>query len=350
MTSSRSGSREGGGRSVTRMPDVTSRRVNEKPVTMEFDPRTFLPIGAHATSFRSYLGVMAKYHVPIVATCWDDVPQVDKNLLWQDILNDTPCTKYKITKEEWVQFKESRLTPEWQDDCVDQQSQGIFVAQGREVLLVATTDDPTAPRVSTKGSCSTTDRTDYNIQYEFLVDMDPSRVVAVGRQIAGGQTIHGAPLLPTHARVYRPEKQPIAQPVNEAYEEAEDHDAISILTSRLNKLRKGPVEMLWELRTFGLECHVPLYINFDDAYEIIGGEKMLNIACIQLWCMKIKAELKSLIQIVVIRTRGQQLEIIYPKCNKKNDSWACGYYIMSWIKAIIRAEIRGEWIEVEIYI
>ncbi|KOM34685.1 hypothetical protein LR48_Vigan02g083500 [Vigna angularis] len=113
--------------------------------------------------------------------------------------NDTPCTKYKITEEEWVQFKESRLTPEWQ--------------------------------------------------------------------------------------VYHLEKQPIAQPVNKAREEAEDHDVISILTSKLNKLRKGPVEMLWELRTFGLECHVPLYINFDDAYEIIGGEKMLNISCIQLWCM-----------------------------------------------------------------
>ncbi|KOM43011.1 hypothetical protein LR48_Vigan05g061500 [Vigna angularis] len=26
--------------------------------------------------------------------------------------NDTPCTKYKITEQEWVQFKESRLTPE----------------------------------------------------------------------------------------------------------------------------------------------------------------------------------------------------------------------------------------------
>ncbi|KOM47804.1 hypothetical protein LR48_Vigan07g150800 [Vigna angularis] len=65
----------------------------------------------------------------------------------------------------------------------------------------APTDDPTAPRVSTKGSCSTADRTDYNIQHEFLVDEDPPRVVAVGRQIAGGQTIHGAPLLPTHARV-----------------------------------------------------------------------------------------------------------------------------------------------------
>ncbi|KOM34443.1 hypothetical protein LR48_Vigan02g059300 [Vigna angularis] len=239
----------------------------------------------------------------------------------------------------------------------------------------------------------------------------------MGRQITGGQTIHGAPLLPTHARVYRPEKQPMAQPVNEAREEAEDDDHLSILTSRLNKLRKGLAKLLWELRTFGLECHVPLYINFDDAFEIIDGEKMLNIACIQLWSMymdtivvesgrpsvygflepqtiqpsgntldsrksyiqtwmtesnreiyiapyidayvfpnivnfyqilinkltrtwKVKAELKSLIQTVVTRTRGQRLEIIYPK----NDSWACGYYIMSWMK-VIRAEIKGEWTE-----
>ncbi|KOM34680.1 hypothetical protein LR48_Vigan02g083000 [Vigna angularis] len=115
-----------------------------------------------------------------------------------------------------------------------------------------------------KSNNNSHNRTDYNIQYEFLVDEDPPRVVVV---------------------VYRLEKQPIAQPVNEAREEVEDHDAISILTSTLNKLRKGSVEMLWELRTFGLECHVPLYINFDYAYEIIGGEKMLNISCIQLWCM-----------------------------------------------------------------
>ncbi|KOM28600.1 hypothetical protein LR48_Vigan553s002900 [Vigna angularis] len=45
----------------------------------------------HATSFKSYLGVMAKTHVPIVATCWDDVPQVDKNLLWQNILVCLRC-------------------------------------------------------------------------------------------------------------------------------------------------------------------------------------------------------------------------------------------------------------------
>ncbi|KAG2389795.1 uncharacterized protein HKW66_Vig0178680 [Vigna angularis] len=88
MTSSGSGPTGGGGRYVTHMPDVTSRRVNEKPVTVEFDPRTFVPIGAHAASFRSYLDVMTKYHVPIVATCWDDVPQEN----W-DIPNDERIRK-----------------------------------------------------------------------------------------------------------------------------------------------------------------------------------------------------------------------------------------------------------------
>ncbi|KOM40990.1 hypothetical protein LR48_Vigan04g118800 [Vigna angularis] len=145
---------------------------------------------------------------------------------------------------------------------------------------------------------------------------------------------------------YHPKKQLMAQPVNEAYEEAEDdEDPLSILTSRLNMLRKGPIELLWELITFGLEFHIPLYIDFNDALEIIGGETILNFSCIQLWCMKMKSEFKSLLQIVVARTRGQQIEIIYPKCNKQNDSWACGYYIMSWMKAIIPAEIREDWTE-----
>ncbi|KOM48237.1 hypothetical protein LR48_Vigan07g194100 [Vigna angularis] len=98
---------------------------------------------------------------------------------------------------------------------------------------------------------------------------------------------------PTTPHVFHLEKQPIAQSVNEAREEAEDdNDVISILTSRLNKLRKGPVEMLWELRTFGLECHVPL-----------GHWQLMVIipkrAQVVWFCSlhrKIKAELKSLIQ------------------------------------------------------
>ncbi|KOM49934.1 hypothetical protein LR48_Vigan08g076100 [Vigna angularis] len=86
--------------------------------------------------------------------------------------------------------------------------------------------------------------------------------------------------------VYRHEKKPMPQLVNEGHEEAEDDDdPLSILTSGLNKLRKGLIELEWELRTFGLEFHIPLYIAFYNAFKIIGGEAMLNISCIQLWYM-----------------------------------------------------------------
>ena len=42
------------------------------------------------------------------------------------------------------------------------------------------TQAPTGQRVSTKGSYSGADHTDYTSQYELLVDEDPSRVVAIG--------------------------------------------------------------------------------------------------------------------------------------------------------------------------
>ncbi|KOM54741.1 hypothetical protein LR48_Vigan10g063300 [Vigna angularis] len=117
MTSSGSGPTGGSGRSVTRMPDITSNWVSEKLVTVEFDPRSFAPIREHATSFRSYLGVLAKAHVLIVANCWDDVLKVDKNILWQDILengdipNDERIRK-KILSHivvRWREFK-TRMT------------------------------------------------------------------------------------------------------------------------------------------------------------------------------------------------------------------------------------------------
>ncbi|QCE03863.1 hypothetical protein DEO72_LG8g1892 [Vigna unguiculata] len=52
---------------------------------------------------------------------------------------------------------------------------------------------------------------------------------------------------------------------------------------------------------------------------------------------------------IVGKPRGQQLKVIYPKCNKQEDSWECGYYVMSWIRTIIRAAVKDEWIENDIH-
>ncbi|KOM50021.1 hypothetical protein LR48_Vigan08g084800 [Vigna angularis] len=232
--------------------------------------------------------------------------------------NDSPCTKYKITKDKWAQFKATRLSNDWESKRIAAQerqrlndtphvlSRGGYALlekkmrkrRPKELGLESTDLAPPPARhelwkaAQTKSNGQMTSQSAEEISqriYEFLVEEDPPRVVAVGKQIARGQIIHGAPLLPTHVRVtiddardpqalvpvptseiqfvgealgtlivYRPEKQPMPQPMNEAHEEAkDDNDPLSILTSRLNKLRKGPIELQWQLRTFGLECHIP---------------------------------------------------------------------------------------------
>ncbi|KOM57618.1 hypothetical protein LR48_Vigan11g065100 [Vigna angularis] len=131
----------------------------------------------------------------------------------------------------------------------------------------------------------------------------------------------------------------------------------------------------------------PVYIALNDALKIVCGERMLNISCIQLWYMdtiiveqdrttiygflepqtiqpsgntldsrqsymqtwitesKRELYIASYIDGVMARPRAQQIEIIYPKCNKETNSWACGYYNMSWMKTIIRVRIRADWAE-----
>jgi len=66
--------------------------------------------------------------------------------------------------------------------------------------------------------------------------------------------------------------------------EVEDEPLEKLLT-KLHKLKIGLVVLEWELRVFGLHCHVPLYINLNDALEIVAGDKMLNISILKLWCM-----------------------------------------------------------------
>ncbi|KOM27834.1 hypothetical protein LR48_Vigan464s003100 [Vigna angularis] len=59
---------------------------------------------------------------------------------------------------------------------------------------------------------------------------------------------------------------------------------------------------------------------------------------------KMKNDLRNMLQGVMGKNRGQLVFVLYPKvCNKQLDSWECGYYVMSWIKTIIRAVITDDW-------
>ncbi|KOM56862.1 hypothetical protein LR48_Vigan10g275400 [Vigna angularis] len=225
----------------------------------------------------------------------------------------------------------------------------------------------------------------------------------------------------------RPQKQPIHDTViHEDDEMAElEDDPLSKLMTKLPRLKKASLKPYWDLRVFGLPPHMPVYITFFDALEVIGGDKMLNISIIQLWCMymdtivvdqgrfsmygfvepqtiqpsgntlqnrqdylqtwmdeskrdvylvpyiegahwqlmviipkqckiiwfcslhrRMKNDLRTMLQGVIGKSRGQLVQILYPKvCNQQLDSWECGFYVMCWIKTIIRVVITDDWNE-----
>ncbi|KOM47206.1 hypothetical protein LR48_Vigan07g091000 [Vigna angularis] len=189
----------------------------------------------------------------------------------------------------------------------------------------------------------------------------------------------------------RPQKQSIHDTViheDDDMAKAED-DPLSKLMTKFPRLKKAPLELYWDLRVFGIPPHVPVYITLSNALKIIGGDRMLNISIIQLWCMymdtivvdqgrssmygfiepqtiqssgntlqnrqqylqtwmdesKRDVYLVPYIDGVIGKSRGQLVQILYPKCNQQLDSWECGFYVMCWIKTIIRAVITDDWNE-----
>ncbi|XP_052725063.1 uncharacterized protein LOC128194198 [Vigna angularis] len=57
---------------------------------------------------------------------------------------------------------------------------------------------------------------------------------------------------------------------------------------------------------------------------------------------KMKTDLRTMLQGVIGKSRGQLVQILYPKCNQQLDSWECGFNVMCWIKTMIRAVITDD--------
>ncbi|KOM34845.1 hypothetical protein LR48_Vigan02g099500 [Vigna angularis] len=87
--------------------------------------------------------------------------------------------------------------------------------------------------------------------------------------------------------------------------EAED-DPLAKLMKKLPRLNRGPVQEYWNSRVFGILPHVLVYITFNDALEIIGGDKMLNISIHQLWCMYMNT-------FIVDQGRSSMYEFVEPQ-------------------------------------
>jgi len=66
--------------------------------------------------------------------------------------------------------------------------------------------------------------------------------------------------------------------------EAED-DSMSKFMAMVPRLMRKQKIVQSNFRVFELKNIVPININFNDVFELIGREWLLNIYIIQLWCM-----------------------------------------------------------------
>ncbi|KOM31359.1 hypothetical protein LR48_Vigan01g091400 [Vigna angularis] len=298
------------------------------------------------------------------------------DLQWEERLNQSMRSMEQRFMEQLQEQKEIQRALEEKLHSMTQHTIGL------------PTEAPTPPRVNTRGSCSVVEPTEYNGQYELLVDRDPPRIVAVRRVLEGWQTVHGVPLLPQHVRVtidevrdpqaqvlvptleihfvgeaigifiiwpralimshiatpqfIHPHKQLIHQSVideDDNLAKAEDYPLAKLMT-KLPKLNKGPIEVYMDTvivdqgRSSMYEFVEPQTIQPSDN-TIESKQKYL-----ETWMAKSNKDIYFVPYIdgVMGKNRGQLVSVLYPKvCNKQLDSWECGYYVMSWIKTIIRA-------------
>uniref|UniRef100_A0A151UDD5 Ubiquitin-like protease family profile domain-containing protein n=1 Tax=Cajanus cajan TaxID=3821 RepID=A0A151UDD5_CAJCA len=94
-----------------------------------------------------------------------------------------------------------------------------------------------------------------------------------------------------------------------------------------------------------------LYISFQDIYELLQREAMLNISIIQLWInhwqllVLYPAKNVAIWFCTLHRKPNVQIKNLI-KSNQQQGGYECGYYVMNWMLNIIEGEVTNDWMEV----
>nr|KYP50638.1 hypothetical protein KK1_027575 [Cajanus cajan] len=168
-----------------------------------------------------------------LATRWRDFKTfLTREYVFGERQNETPCLKYQITDEEWMQFRATRLDPSWQakriaaqerqakNDAPHLLSRGGYERKKKEMKKaraeaagVESADRVESPPRHEMWIAART-KSDGQITSEFArVVADKIRLVAIGRVFGGGSTIHGVPLQPDWTRDVVDQVQDAAAPV-----------------------------------------------------------------------------------------------------------------------------------------
>ncbi|KOM28210.1 hypothetical protein LR48_Vigan511s003300 [Vigna angularis] len=152
----------------------------------------------------------------------------------------------------------------------------------------------------------------------------------------------------------RPQKQPIHDTViheDDDMAEAED-DPLSKLMTRLPRymdtivVNQGRSSMYGFVEPQTIQSSGNTLENRQHYLQTWMDESKRDVYLVSYIDGKMKNDLRTMLQGVIGKSRGQLVQILYPKvCNQQLDSWECGFYVMCWIKTIIRAVITDDWNE-----
>jgi len=73
-------------RGPTRLRRLLLRSARGVKTPVIIDVITGVASGPNADTFNSYLGVVAREKISILIPLWDHVPEVDRTMIWEDIL------------------------------------------------------------------------------------------------------------------------------------------------------------------------------------------------------------------------------------------------------------------------
>ncbi|KAH1199576.1 hypothetical protein GmHk_18G052904 [Glycine max] len=188
--------------------------------------------------------------------------------------------------------------------------------------------DPSGPRVSTKGSCVDPSGNDPETgdfdRCDLYIEVDPARLVAMGRVYEGSTVVHNTPLLPGQVKVSVEEvthaDAPVPVPTDEVSlvgqalhtflawpthlvkclsqqvavspakpppkPDPEVDDLLYLMTLTIPEIFLRPYQVRWDATVFGVvNPDFPLYIKHKDLSEIAHGGQCLSISMLQLWIL-----------------------------------------------------------------
>ncbi|KAL5180174.1 hypothetical protein HKD37_01G001353 [Glycine soja] len=254
------------------------------------------------------------------------------------------------------------------------------------------------PRVSTKGSCvdpsGNDPETSDSDRCGLYIEVDPARLVAVGRVYEGSTLIHNTPLLlgqvkvsvdevkdahaavpvpttevslvgqalhtflawPTHLIKSLSNQVAVSSPKPPPKPDPEVDDPLYLMTLTIPELFLRPYQVRWDATMFRVvNPDFPLYIKHEDLSEIAHSGQCLSISVLQLWILSGQSQFESESYIkswmqssqrdvylgVYLNGGHWQMVVILPK--EHLVVWFCSLHNRpdNYLKGIINSAIKG---------